>query len=188
MTDQIEFCTQCGAKLSLNTKYCPECGNRVPGRNPEAVEADKEMVRTALRSRLSWAGFMMLIYGLPLLIMGLYYFIDAQGITDMLWQNSTFVEQMKELGITQAEFEQYVVYLGTAWIISGASGVISAALCFRRKGYYPALVLCIVSAILAVSGVFAFFLGLIAFWVILSSKAGFKEYAEKLEEELQVIQ
>lgn len=188
MTDQIEFCAQCGAKLSLNTKYCPECGNRVPGRNQEAVEAEKEMIRTAIRSRPRWAGYLMLIYGIPLLCMGLYYLIDAQGITDMLWQNSTFVDQMNSLGITMEEFEKYLIYFGSAWIISGASGIISAALCFTRKHYYVALVLCIISAILAVSGFIAMFFGLISFWIILSSKLGFKEYESKMEEELQVIE
>lgn len=188
MTDQNEFCTQCGAKLSPNTRYCPECGTRVPGRNPEAVEAEKEMIRTAVRSRPKWAGLLMLIYGLPLLCMGLYYFIDAHGITEMLWQNSTFVEQMIELGITQTEFEKYLAYFGVAWTISGASGVISAVLCFTRKYYYAALGLCILSAILAVSGFLALFFGLISFWIILSSKAGFKQFEGRLEEELNTIQ
>ncbi len=188
MTDQYEFCTQCGAKLSPNTRYCPECGTRVPGRNPELVEAEKEAIRTSLRSRPRWAGWLMLIYGIPLLCLGLYYLIDAQSITDMFWQNPTFVEQMNALGITMADFEQYLVYLGTAWIISGASGIISAALCFYRRFYYAALALCIVSAILAVSGFLALFFGLISFWIILSSKGGFKEFEDEVEKELNSIQ
>ena len=155
--------------------------------DPKAVEADREVIRESVKARSKWAGYIMLIYGIPLLCLGLYYFIDAQGIVDALWQNSIFVEEMSELGITKGEAEQYLIYFGSAWIIAGAAGIISSILCFKRTHYYFALGLCAISALFAASGMFTLLLGIMAFWMILTSKYGFKEHEPKLEEELEKI-
>jgi hypothetical protein len=155
--------------------------------DPKAVEADREVIRESVKIRSKWAGYVMLIYGVPLLCLGLYCFIDAQGIVDMLWQNSIFVEEMSELGITKDEIEQYMIHLGSAWIIAGVTGTISSVLCFKRTHYYFALGLCAISALFATSGLFTFLLGIMAFWMILTSKYGFREYESKLEEELETI-
>jgi|GEM_PF-1263158 len=187
MAGHERFCSNCGASFSAETKYCPECGNRVPGMDPKAVEADREVIRESVKVRTKWAGYIMLIYGIPLLCLGLYYFIDAQGIVDMLGENSAIVEQMNELGITKSEVEEYLIYFGSAWIIAGVAGIVSSVLCFKRTHYYFALSLCAISALFAASGLFMLLLGIMAFWMILTSKYGFKEYESKLEEELETI-
>ena len=53
------FCYQCGHMLTPEQKFCPECGTRVPGRNPEAVEQEKTdgVGKTTLAERLGREAF-----------------------------------------------------------------------------------------------------------------------------------
>ena len=48
--DNQNFCTRCGHLLSDSARFCPECGARVPGRNPEQVEEEKTKTKSVKRS------------------------------------------------------------------------------------------------------------------------------------------
>jgi hypothetical protein len=62
--------------------------------------------------------------------------------------------------------------------------ILSSLLCIKRKSYVLALILCIVSVIFSITGFITFLFGLIAFWLVASSKLGFEEYKDDLEEYL----
>lgn len=188
MSDNEQFCSNCGVKLDSNSHYCPSCGLRVPGRNEAQVAEEREAVAQVMKSRPRWAAYLMLVYGIPLLCLGIYYYIDASAITDALWDNSTFVDTMDDLGVTMSEYEQYIEWFGMAWVVSGVSAIASAMLCFVRKFYYLALVVCLISAIFSISGIFALLMSLLAFWLVVTSKFGFAEFEGELNEELQKIQ
>ncbi|MCK9322396.1 MAG: zinc-ribbon domain-containing protein [Candidatus Methanomethylophilaceae archaeon] len=188
MSDHSEFCTQCGAKLNSNNHFCPECGAGVPGMNPEKVKAEKEAIRESIKGRLGWAGIMILVYSVPFLIMGLYYLFDSTSIANALWNNSTIHQQLINMGWTFENLKDYLMYFGAGWLISGATGIIAAVACFKRTNYYVAMIFCLISALFAITGIFAFLLGFLAFWFIMSSKLGFKENEAELEEQLNTIE
>ena len=54
--------------------------------------------------------------------------------------------------------------------------------------YWVALILCIVSMFTGAMGLFALFMGMFAFWTILTSRLAFNEYSEQFEDELSRIQ
>ena len=52
MEDNQNFCVQCGQYLAEDAKFCPSCGARVPGRNPDLVEQDRQAVRDVMKYRM----------------------------------------------------------------------------------------------------------------------------------------
>ena len=64
----------------------------------------------------------------------------------------------------------------------------SSVLCWKRTKYWIAVILCIVSMFTGAMGLFALFMGMFAFWTILTSKLAFVEYQDQLEGELDKIQ
>ena len=164
MEDNQNFCVQCGQNLAEDAKFCPACGARVPGRNPEQVEQEKQAVRDIMKYRLYWAIALMLIYSIPFLIIGVYLAADLDGIVNMI--------------LTDPLYESYVDYYG--WTYDQLHEVL----------YYAsfAYILCIVSMFTGAMGLFALFMGMFAFWTILTSKLSFVEYQDQLEGELSKIQ
>lgn len=183
MTDQ-DFCAKCGIKLSSDVYYCPSCGYHIPGKKEAEVKVEKDLVRTTLQSRAKWAGYLMLIYGIPLLIMGVYYMVASGSIADALWNDPNVHKQLVDWGITYDELVKYLQYWGIGWFVSGAMAILSSLLCIKRKSYVLALILCVVSVIFSITGFITFLFGLIAFWLVASSKLGFEEYKDDLEEYL----
>lgn len=185
MTNQERFCEKCGINLGDNARFCPSCGFRIPGRNQEEIAKEKEMIRETAHIRSKWAGYLMLIYSLPLLVLGIYYFADAGGLASTLWNNPTTNQQFVEWGLVYDDIVKYLQYFGIGWLVTGISGIASAVLCIKRQHYYIALFLCIVSVLFSVTGFFTLIIGLIAFWFVISSAIGFKENEEKLEKILE---
>ncbi len=165
MSDINAFCTRCGRNLSEIDRYCPECGMKVPGRTPEEDKAEEEAIKGALSTRLNIAVAMILIYSIPLLIVGLYILVDASTISDAL-----FPTYQEHFGYTQDEMDLLVKWSGYSCIISSVLGIAAAALSYKRRAYWAAVFLCIVSMFSGVLGFLALFMGMIAFWLILTSK------------------
>ena len=185
--DSQNFCEKCGQLLSENAKFCPACGTRVPGRSPEQVEEEKAQVHTFMTSRLKWAVALMLIYSIPFLIIGIWFTVDIDNIVNTLMTDPSLADYIEYYGITYDEAHAYVQYAGIAYLVSSVCGILSSVLCWKRKLYWVALILCIISMFTGVAGLFALFMGLFAFWIILSSKMAFQEYSEQLESELEKI-
>ncbi len=187
MISNSSFCEECGENLADGVKFCPKCGTRVPGRSPEQVVAEKESIRSALYSRLQWSGILALIVGLPLLFIGIYILVDINEILNFLITDPYTSALIKEYGLSEEELRSIVTYAGNIAIVSGVCNVLSAILCFIRRYYILAIILCFVGAITAISGFFMLLIGLLAFWFMLSSKLAFKEKEAELEEVLQNI-
>lgn len=168
MTEDNNFCTRCGHSLSGMDKFCPECGFRVPGRNPEQEAKEIEALDNALDTRVKWAGYLMLAYSIPFLIMGIWVLVDQSYIIDTLWGY-----YQDYAGVTEAELEEFVRYAGYMYIVSSVAGIASAVFCIKKKMFWIALVLCMVSMLTGVAGFLSLFMGLIALWIILTSKPVF---------------
>lgn len=188
MEDNQSFCTKCGTILSDGDKFCPSCGNRVPGRSPEQVEAEKNEIRSAMGRRLNWAVGIMLIYSIPLLILGIMILIDIDYMVDAIFNSPTYQSYIEYYGLTEADFHDALQIAGIMYIVSAVCGIGSSILCYKRTSYWIAIVLCLVSMFIGVAGFFVLFMGLFAFWIILTSKGCFSKYADQLDAELDKIQ
>lgn len=177
------FCTRCGRKLEPGTAFCPECGLRVPGKSEEQVREEKEQIRGFLQTRLKWAAAMMLIYSIPFLIIGVYISVSLDSLVNELFTNPAYSDVIDFYGLTESEMTDLFGYLGILYIISSLFGIVSSVLCLKRRMYWVAMVLCIMSFLTGAAGLFALFMGLGAFWMILGSKLGFQEYADQFDEE-----
>lgn len=188
MEDNQNFCIRCGEVLATDAKFCPKCGVRIPGRNQEQVEEERQAVRDGLKYRLYWAIALMLIYSVPFLIIGIYFVADLDGIVNTIMTDPFYASYVDYYGWTYDELYDVLQVASYAYIISSICGIAAAVLCWKRVGYWAALVLCIISMFVGATGLFALFLGMFAFWAILTSKLSFKKYEGQLEQELNQIQ
>lgn len=183
MEDEKKFCTRCGRYLEQGVSFCPDCGLRVPGRSPEQIEEDKAQVRSLMASRLKWAAVMMLVYSIPFLILGVYISVGLDGFVNELFTNPAYSDYVEFYGLTQDEVSGVLRYAAIMYIVSSVCGIASAALCMKRRMYWVAMILCVMSFLLGTMGFFGLFIGLGAFWLIMSSKLCFEDYSDKFDEE-----
>ena len=168
MEDNQNFCVQCGQTLADDAKFCPACGARVPGRNPEQVEQERQAVRDVMKYRMYWAVALMLIYSIPFLIIGVYLAVDLDSIVNMLMTDPLYADYVDYYGWTYDQLHEVLYYASFAYILSSVCGI--------------------VSMFTGAMGLFALFMGMFAFWTILTSKLSFREYEDQLEGELNKIQ
>lgn len=188
MSDNQNFCVHCGQMLAEDAKFCPACGTRVPGRNEEQVMAERQAVRDVVKSRLNWAVALMLIYSIPFLIIGVYFLVDLEGIVSMVMTDPLYADYVNYYGWTYDELYEALKYVGYMYIASSVCGIVSAVLCLKKTLYWVALILCLLSMFVGAMGLFALFMGMFAFWIVLTSKMAFREYQDQFEEELNKIQ
>ncbi|MGN0098262.1 MAG: zinc ribbon domain-containing protein [Candidatus Methanomethylophilaceae archaeon] len=187
MVDNQNFCVKCGQFLDEGARFCPACGMRVPGRSLEQVEAEREEVRSLMTSHLKLAAIMMLVYSIPFLIIGIVITVSLDSIVDELINNPSYESYMEIMGLSETELHDVLQQCGLMYIVSSVCGVLSSVLCFKRRMYWVAVLLCILSFLIGSTGFFALFMGLGAFWLLLSSKLVFSEYSDMLDEELTKI-
>ena len=186
--DNQNFCTRCGHLLSDSARFCPECGARVPGRNPEQVEEEKQAIRSAMDRQLRWAAILMLIYSIPFLVIGVYTVFNVDAMADLVVNDPNFSSYAEAYGLTYDEVCEYFEYAGYAFILSSVLGLISALCCWKRSHFWVALVFCVLSVFTGAAGFVAMFMGLIALWMIIVARGRFVEYEKNFEEILSKIE
>lgn len=184
MAEDIQFCPYCGRKFSEQRAVCNECGCRIPGVIIRLSEPQKEKIRTDLRNYSKLAGYILIAYSVPLLIMGLCRVISSQGLVDFIWYAPGTASVAERWDFTMDDLKYYVDSLGIGWALSGVTGVVAAMVCFARRYYWVALLFITASVIFSTTGVFTLFMGMVAYWYLLSSKFAFAEYTALLEEEI----
>ncbi|MBQ8179400.1 MAG: zinc ribbon domain-containing protein [Candidatus Methanomethylophilaceae archaeon] len=187
MAENDKFCTKCGQNLSASVRFCPACGARVQGPSDEEISAEKGALVEAMTGRLKLAAVMMAVYSVPFLILGIYCIVDASGLATEVFKEPAFAEAIAYYGLTQAEVADLFGSMGILYILSSVFGLASAFLCYRRKMYWVALIACILSFLTGVAGLFALFMGLLAFWMILGGRFAFEEYADELDQEFEKL-
>ena len=156
--DNQNFCTRCGHVLSESARFCPECGARVPGRNPEQVEEEKQAIRSAMDRQLRWAAILMLIYSIPFLVIGVYTALSIDSMTDLVVNDPNFSSYADMYGLTYDEVHEYFEYAGYAFILSSVLGLVSALCCWKRSHFWVALVFCVLSVFTGAAGFVAMFM------------------------------
>lgn len=173
--DNQKFCAKCGATITNPSSFCPECGAPISG-SPGDIKLKAEyrkMESDINNARVTWAGFIILIYSVPIMIASIIGLIYIDDIVNNLITNSDFYQWMIDNGITEAQVHSYLEYALYAEIAVGLVSVLTAALCFMRKYWFLTVALCMVSAIFGTLYLFGLLLGLLAFWMILTSKPAF---------------
>ena len=128
MEDNQNFCVQCGQYLAEDAKFCPSCGARVPGRNPDLVEQDRQAVRDVMKYRMYWAIALMLIYSIPFLIIGVYLAVDLDSIVNMIMTDPLYADYVDYYGWTYDQLHEVFYYASFAYILSSVCGIVSATL------------------------------------------------------------
>ena len=182
MEEKHNFCVKCGISLDDSDRFCPNCGERVPGMNPEQVAEEKETIRGALDSRMKWHIIMMMLYAVPFLFLGIYIMYNSDFLVDFIMENP-----IEGMDLTEDLVVQGVKVLAVAYLISALSAVVSSVCCYKKKYYWVAVVTCFISMFTGIAGFFALFMGMFALLQIITSKLGFEEYSEQLESELNKI-
>lgn len=157
------YCTACGAEVAPGATFCPSCGASVaaqeqaanaPAANPNAGKSDSLTTIGVLIAL--WAAFSILV--------GVWFIASADAILDLVHQ----------AGVTYMDYTKDAIVLSGAIVLAGGvTAAISAACCFMRKLYPVALAMCIISAILAFSGILTLIIGLVMAYFIYKNKWAF---------------
>jgi len=177
--EDINFCPACGKNVEPGTPYCPACGARLNDPASEKMEmTEKAQAERKMGSdRTVIAAVLMLVYSVPMLLMGVYFFADAGGLAHEIFTSPSLtssVDQIIALGYDEAWLASIIEITGILMILSGAVGVFAAVLAFMKKFWVLAIILCIMSALIGIVTLFGLILGLIAFWMLYKAKPVFE--------------
>jgi len=169
--DELNFCPACGKSVPPGTQYCPACGNCLTDQVQERRETEAEKRMGA--DRIKIAAILILIYSIPLILFGIYFYVAAGDLTNELFSNPDFAAIVAPY-YTPAALESFIELMGLASIIAGSIGVVTAILAFLRKFWVLTIILCIMSALIGALTLFGLILGLIAFWMLYKARPVFE--------------
>jgi len=180
MTDDIGFCTSCGAELDPKAVYCPACG--IPTTTEAANKAYADGMKALAEIRAFKASLYMVIATIPSLILGIYFLVSA----DSLAQSAIDVakdlfgpQYLIDNNITEELMRDTYVASGYALIGIAAIGLIGALMCYKKKMYWIVLMISIVVLIAGVTTIVGLIVGILAMWNIMSSKVAFDQPSTK---------
>ena len=185
---QDYFCSQCGNKLEPYMQFCPKCGTVISGSAAEEqmIQDQQEAYMQYHESRMNLIMFLLAIYSIPVLLMGIIILIDAEMAANTIWASDEFqnwIINHPDIDVNVADIKDCFTALGTMCTLSGVAGVISLICILARKYWIVATVACFISTLLCIWSVFGFIIGFFVSMMILSGKDYFyKDYAVKLGE------
>jgi Predicted membrane protein len=176
MTEDLGFCTSCGAELDPKAMYCPACGT------PSSTEAAAELYADAMTAvaeiRVFKAALYLAIATIPSLILGIYFLFSAdslaQAAMDIL-EDTFGHEFIIDNNITEEYLRSTYVTSGYALIGIAALGFLGSVLCYKKKMYWVVLVISMVVLIAGVTTIVGLIVGILALWNIMSSKVAFNQ-------------
>ena len=175
MSDDTYFCTKCGSEMRGDMSFCPKCGQVVAGSEAEARQVN-EAKTYARESALMWIKFLLIIYAVPVIILGIFHICFADSNATELYNANTqiFIDK----GISLEMLKSAFLTSGIMALISGVCAGISLVCVARRKNWLVAFITCIISAILSVWMIIGLFIGLFVAWLIYDVKDTFDKPAE----------
>lgn len=175
------FCSQCGKELPYNAQFCQYCGGVVAGTAADEKRKDdfKKMEDMANEGRMSLITFLIVIYAIPALIAGIYALCCVDMVTDQIWRDDYLRETfIKDYGMDEQAVHNMVQWLAVVVTISGVCACGSAILCFLRRYWIVAVILCFAAAILCVWSIFGAIIGIFVGWMLMTAKASFDQPRE----------
>ena len=193
------FCSKCGAKVHESADFCPECGNPVHGGTAAASTFSGSVVggsdstdKKSAESRLMWVTVLTAIFAIFAIISGVYSVAGVDSMINMLKDTlgaDGWVQFLSDMGVTEAQFHDYILNSGYIMIVSGAIVAVTLALVVIRKYWMIAVATCALGSIscffvlavipssMVASGAFSaalqFVIGMIVTYLIYKSKVAF---------------
>jgi|GEM_PF-5052498 len=174
MTDDIGFCTSCGAELDPNAVYCPACG--IPTSTEAAAKAYEDGTKALAEVRIFKASLYLVIATLPSLILGIYFLTSADALAETAMKTliDTFgIDFVIDNDITTDMLRDTYVTSGWALIGIAAIGLIGALMCYKKMMYWVVLIISMIVLIAGVTTIIGLIVGILALWNIMSSKPAF---------------
>ncbi len=183
--DESRFCTECGKPVEAGMQFCPQCGKVISGSaaDEEMKKQEKEFGEYISLARRNWLIFVLAIYAIPAIVVGLIALIDAPSSASAIWSSTEFQEWIRSHGITitLADLQSYITYAASLTLGSGVCAMISLILIFLKKLWIIAVATCMMAAILCFWSIFGMFIGFLVTWMIIGAKDIFEEKPEAAE-------
>jgi predicted nucleic acid-binding Zn ribbon protein len=173
--DGINFCPSCGKNVSPGTTHCPSCGKLLNGPEGGRKDAAAEVVKKEDRTNI--AAVLILLYSVPLIFIGAYIYANADMVSEMafeFYKDTPFYSTIAD-NYTIESFAGLIRSAALATIFGAVVGVVSAILAFMRRFWMLTILLCLISAGIAILSFIGLIMGLIAFWLLLKARPAFKD-------------
>lgn len=164
--------------MRSDMSFCPKCGTVVAGSEAEKRKND-EAKMYARESSFMWIKFLLIIYTIPVIILGIIHIANADGNANALWGNAEFQKIIAGKGITFEIVKNAFMASGVMALVSGILAGASLSCVAIRRHWLVAFVCCIASAILSVWSIIGLFIGLFVAWLIFDARDGFTERMER---------
>jgi len=174
MTEDLGFCTSCGAQLDPNAVYCPACGTAAS--TEAAAELYADAMTAVAETRVFKAAIYLVIATIPSLILGIYFLLSADSLaqTAMDMLEDTFGHEfIIDNNVTIEMLKDTYVTSGYALIGVAAIGFVGALMCYKKKMYWVVLIISLIILIAGVTTIVGLIVGILALWNIMSSKPVF---------------
>lgn len=139
------FCKHCGAKVSVNDAYCPEC------KAPLHPEAQRSADMSFLFQQVMKLTLILLgVYSVISILEGVYCAASPDACTTMIkavYGDTQWASNLASLGLTEAGYSNMLRLEGIVSIIDGVAVAIAFVLCYMRRCWLLAFSLCIYASL-----------------------------------------
>lgn len=165
-----KYCTQCGANLKDDDTFCSECGYPVGGSTENAEQYEKSKKSMAVSNAKGYIIAIVLLciaWGVLAIYNGMDLVFNINSIIEQLKQSDMWDTVLQYM--TEQEFRNIMAAMGYVLIASGVLALVTALLVYLKKNYKIALIMCILSSILALIFIIGIF-GFIVVYLITKTK------------------
>ncbi len=182
------YCTECGAPLGADDKFCPACGAEMKDVDSYTAAADIPGSRSAAGRPGEYAGRLQMLSILTILWGGFALIFAVSVLSSVDTLVNSIVDQLKATsyegyenmwaylvanGINEDTFRMIFWAMGGTFAASGALGLVSGFLMFKKQHYTIAMVALLVCVLTSITGFASFIIGLIVFIMFTKCKDEF---------------
>ena len=177
--DETKFCSECGREVESGMQFCPYCGKVISGTEAaeDLAKKRKEFESLIQEGRRNWLIFLLAIYAIPVICIGLFYLFDAGTVAESLFKSDEFKHWMESHGydFSVDDLITYITAASSMAIISGACAVASLICILKRRMWVIAVGACFAAALLCFWSIFGIIIGFLVAWMIFGSKDIFND-------------